>query len=279
MRIGFIGAGKVGCSLGQYFRENGFFVSGYCSRSLSSAEEAASYVDSKVYFSYGELAAASDLIFLTVPDKAIGSVWNLLSKENLSGRIICHCSGALSSFVFSGIGSLGAYAASVHPLLAVSAKTGLNRELSQAFFTIEGDPKAAEAAGKLLDSCGNRWTKIDASAKPLYHAAAAMASNLMVGLCDSAFTVLEDAGFSREDARTALTPLLVGNLSHVIKSGPEEALTGPIERGDIETVRTHLACLTGEEAEVYRILSRRTLAVAKRRHPDFDYRSMEELLQ
>ena len=97
MKIGFIGAGKVGFSLGKYFAENGLEISGYYSRSESSALEVAVFTGSELFVSAEELVSASDAVFLTVPDSAIKETYSALPKDLLCGRQICHCSGAMSA--------------------------------------------------------------------------------------------------------------------------------------------------------------------------------------
>lgn len=81
MKIGIIGAGKVGCSIGKYLTEHGFSVAGYCSKSKKSVEEAATFTNTKAYDSLAELVAESTILFLTTPDGALESVWNELKKN------------------------------------------------------------------------------------------------------------------------------------------------------------------------------------------------------
>ena len=103
MRIGFIGAGKVGFTLGKYFAVNGLDVAGYYSRNYKSAEEAAAFTCSEAFDSITRLAGICDIIFLTVTDGNIREVAESLKRADISDRIICHCSGALSSEIFSDI--------------------------------------------------------------------------------------------------------------------------------------------------------------------------------
>ena len=97
MKIGFIGAGKVGFSLGKYFAENGMEISGYFSRSENSAKEAAEFTFSDFFDSCEKLINASDTVFLTVPDGAICETYLALPKDMLNGKQLCHCSGAMQS--------------------------------------------------------------------------------------------------------------------------------------------------------------------------------------
>lgn len=281
MKIGFIGAGKVGFSLGKMFAENGLPVAGYFSRTPASAADAAEFTGTHHFDAMQSLVEACDVLFLTVPDGAIGTVWEEISALHPAGKLICHCSGSISSTVFCGIKECGAFGYSVHPLLAVSDRYGSYRELPDALFTIEGSPEHLPDICSLLSACKCRFQVIDAADKVRYHAAAVMASNLMVSLADCAISLLTGCGFSDESAREALTPLMKGNLDAILAKGPAAALTGPIERGDTGTVKKHLDALADDPGtrEVYRILSLRAADVAKAAHPKRDDRSLRELLQ
>ena len=292
MRIGWIGAGKVGCSLGRYFAAHGICVSGYYSKRSASAREAAEITGSKAYPSMEELVRDSDAIFLTVPDGAIAPVWEQLKELQISNKIICHCSGVLSSTIFSDIAAYGCSGYSVHPLLAVSSKQMPPEEFSKALFTIEGSVNLHDADASaevwdlslenqlavLLESCGNRVIFLDAADKPRYHAAAVLASNLVLALAESAREELVQCGFTSEEAVAALAPFMQANVAHLGSQSIEEALTGPVERGDAGTVRMHMDTLEGENREIYRELSGKALAIAKRKHPERDYADLKVLL-
>lgn len=273
MNIGFIGAGRVGCSLGKYFNLHGFFVSGYYSRSMQSAETAAELTGSKVFDDPKDLIRESDMIFLTVPDGMIEKVADEIMSFDLFGKTLCHCSGAMSSEVFSQMDEYGGRC-SMHPLMAVSSR---EYDVSNAFFTIEGNEKAIVEVRNILDVCGNTYQEIDKSHKVRYHAAAAVASNLAVGLFDMAIEMLMECGFDRDKAMEALTPLATGNVAAVMEKGPKEALTGPVSRGDDFTVSKHLQILSQEEREIYRLLSLRLLRLAGL--PETDNDRMKGILE
>lgn len=275
MKIGFIGAGKVGFSLGKYLTERGVTVTGYYNRNPQPSQEAAKFTNTRQYLSMRHLVEDSDAIFLTVPDGAILSVWEQLKLLPIQDKIISHFSGALSSAVFSDIGRYRAYGYSIHPLLAVNDKYHSYRELSSAFITMEGHEKYLNTLKMMFERFGNTVEVTSAKDKVRYHAAAAMASNLYVGLVNLCEEMLGDCGFTRLNAHKALSPLILGNTENIVNYGTVQALTGPIERNDFFTVRDHLSCLSEESAEVYKILSRQVLKVAKMKHPDRDYEKME----
>ena len=282
MKIGFIGAGRVGCVLGKYLKEQGrgFSLMGYCSQGDLSARKAAEYTQSSFYETPEELFADCDAVFVTTPDDAIATVWQRLCscKITLEDKLLIHCSGVLTSDIFADAASAGLTQVSLHPLYAVSDPWEDCRVMRDAFFTIEGSgPRLEEFHGLLLES-GLMQQQLDAEKKIKYHAAATAASNLMIGLIEMAVGLLEDCGFQRFYARVALRPLMEGNMNAVLEKGTTEALTGPAERADVETVERHLQVLTDEEREIYRLLTKKLVKVAKKKHPEKDYTQLEELL-
>ncbi len=273
---GFIGAGKVGFSLGRYFRDNGIALSGYYSRSADSAREAAEFTQTKSYSSPEQLLQDSTVIFLTVPDTAIQQVYQDLSQLPIAGKCLAHCSGSLSSRVFAGARERGARACSLHPICAVSHKHTGHEALRTAFFTIEGED--VEDIAALVRQCGNRIESIPAEKKTLYHGAAVIASNLVVGLYHNATTILSDCGLSGDFARQALLPLFTGNARNIERQGAVAALTGPVERGDAATVADHLRSFSGPQRELYRLLSCQLLELARQKNPSRDYSATERIL-
>ena len=281
MRIGFIGAGKVGCSLGRFFADHGLEVTGYYDTVSGYAEEAAEFAGhSKAYEDISELVYDSDALFLTVPDGLITQVWDQIRDFPLEGKYLCHCSGALSSReAFPGIEDRGAFGYSIHPLFAVSDKLHSYKELSHAYFTIEGDQSHLELIADLFRSFGNPVCFIEAGDKVKYHCAAAICSNLVVGLVQNGLDLMKECGFDEDSAAKALAPILLGNMQHIVDRGTTASLTGPVERADVKTVEKHLHCLNQEQRTLYRLLSRTLVEIGKRKNPARDYSDVSRLLE
>ena len=278
MRIGFIGAGKVGCTLGKYFRENGIPVSGYYNRTSEHAKEAAEFTDTLYYEDVNDLINDSDMIFITVSDNSIPMVYGSLDKKILAGKIIAHSSGALSSSVFTDSGTYGFYGYSIHPIYAVNDRFTAYKNFQNAFITIEGNEDKIDFLLNLFRSLGNKTAKISGENKVRYHSAAVFASNLVCGLFGKAEDILISCGFSQDDAKDALKGLFLDNASGIADKGPMLQLTGPIERNDTGTVRKHLEVLSEDEKELYIAASKAVLKLAKRKHSDRDYNEMVTLL-
>lgn len=310
MKIGFIGAGKVGTSLGKYLKQQSLNynyedgkchvekiqvdIIGYYSQSIESAKWAGDFTESKCYEDMGCLIKECDLIFITVPDSIIDAVVDKiieldLSEDVLSKKCFCHCSGAENSSVFTSLREKGAYGCSLHPLCAVSSKEFGYIALKDACFTVEGNEKYLVELYKIIKGCGNQIEEIKPEMKVQYHMAAVFASNLVVGLYKEATELLTSCGLSEEFAKTALSPLFVNNAQKIAKDGVVEALTGPVERGDVSTIEKHLKTMGcadekvvfGEKdriREIYRLLSKSLISIATEKNPARDYEAVDNVL-
>lgn len=299
MRIGIVGAGKVGVSVGKYFRDaDASCLVGYYSRTYKSAEEGAAFTDTKAFSSLQELIMASDTLLITTPDAEIGKVWDCIAeelKQNYAtdnavanqSKIVCHLSGSLSSEVFSKNNKLDfVHGCSMHPMYAFHDKFSTYQQLHQAFFTLEGDAVAVEQMTNLLAKTGNSYAVISPQMKVKYHCAASLASNHVIGLLETSIAMLKECGFSEVGAYEILAPLVKNNVENVFRHredvtlcGTANALTGPIERNDMDTVKKHLEVLTAEEQQLYELLGMVLVKLSEQKHPDGDFVGMKDLLQ
>ncbi len=281
MKIGIIGAGKVGCTLGSYFHSKGVNIAGFSSLDDTHAQEAAAFCSTSVYSDARSLVEASNLILTTVPDSEIINVYGYLRSYPLKDKILVHCSGALTAAEgFPNIEETGGFACSMHPLFAINNRFSSPAELDTVHFTLEGNTEAVNVISALLESCGNTVQIIAPEMKVRYHTAAAIASNHMVALAAESLNLLVSCGFTEDDALEALRPILLGNIRHIVDDGPTASLTGPIERCDTATVKRHLAALPDYNSRtMYRLLSLELLSIAQDKHPERDYGPMEDLLE
>ncbi|MEG0291209.1 MAG: DUF2520 domain-containing protein [Anaerovoracaceae bacterium] len=279
MKIGFIGAGKTGVSLGRYFEANNIYVSGYYSKTLNHAIKAASYVNKTAFFSCEELVKNSDIIFITTPDGTIDEIINELLKFNIQGKIICHCSGAKSSETMKPLKFKGATYCSVHPVQAMSADHESYCKLNTTFFTLEGDDIGVITIKNILEGMGNKVGIISPEYKSKYHGATAVASNLIVSICQMAIDMLMECGFKEDDAYIMLNPLITANVESICKLGTSRALTGPVERCDVNTVVSHLKSLKEDDREIYRLLSKRLIKLAEVKNINRNYNELKDLLE
>ena len=277
MKIGIIGAGKVGCSIGKYLVEHGISLTGYSSKTKESVDTAATFTNTRA-LTLEKLVAQSNLIFITTPDDCIAEVWKQMVTHSLQGKIICHFSGSLSSVVFSKREEKGVSACSLHPMYAFSDKFTSYKKLNEVMFTAEGDEEALSVVCPIFEKIGNTVCVIPSDKKVRYHAAASMVSNMMIGLYHMSINMLLDCGFQESEARTLVKPLVEGNIEKLLATSPEQALTGPIERGDTSTIEKHLLQLTEAEQDVYVNLGLMLTDIAKRKNPQRDYSVIEAVL-
>ncbi len=281
MKIGIIGAGRVGCSIGKYLKDkqSDCEILGYFSRSSEKITEAAKFTNSKEFSCLNDLIEASDTLFVTTPDDAIRDVWDCIDKKKIKGKIICHFSGSLSSDVFYGASDFGAFPGSAHPMYAFSDKFNSYKNLNTVVFSLEGSRIFLEKVGKLFKNTGNPVCVLEKENKVKYHAAASLVSNHMLSLLDTGVSLLEEIGYEREDGYKVFAPLVENNLLGALRSSVEKSLTGPIERGDINTIEKHLECLDGYSKKVYKLLGENVLEIAKRKNSQKEYAEMERIIK
>ena len=257
MNIGFIGAGKVGCSLGKYFKGHGVNVLGYHDRQMQAAEEAASFTGTEAFAEAEALVCACDALFLTVPDGLIRTVAGEICQYPIEGKYICHCSGSISSEeALAGIKDAGAFAYSVHPLFAVSDRFGTYRELADAFFTLEGDPEHLDDMGKFLSEAGLRYQIIDPKSKSLYHLAAVVSSNQVLALIDAgADAVIVPHGTDTMGYTAAAVSFMLGDVPKpVVFVGAQRSSDRPSSDASSNLMAAARFCVGGNRAGVFVVM-------------------------
>jgi predicted short-subunit dehydrogenase-like oxidoreductase (DUF2520 family) len=290
LKMGFIGAGKVGKAFGSYIKENDGVLTGYFSRSQKSAQDAANLTDSRYYSDIVQLVKASACIFITTPDSVISEVAHQISAEAegneavakiLKGKIFVHMSGAHSSAQLKSLKEYGSEICSLHPIQSIADVRTAVEQLKTTVFSLEGTPLAVKAMSSQLESMHNTYFVIEEEQKTLYHMAACTVSNYLVTLVDYGLAMYEAIGIDRGIAYKALYPLIRGTVENLKHMDTKEALTGPISRGDIATVKAHLEAVDDQDIEkFYRFLGYATVQMAKEK-PGTDIKKLgklEELL-
>ena len=286
-KVAIIGAGVVGTALGVLLARKGYSIVAVASRSPSSAQRASSRIGGvAVKGRPAEAALEGELVFLTTPDDVIGEVAREIAGEGgfREGQVVAHTSGALPSTVLEPARKAGASIASLHPLQSFAEVEVAIRALPGSVFCLEGDPEAREILLQVARDLSGRVLTIPTHFKPLYHAAAVVASNLFVTLVWMSYRLYGEMGLGEEEAQEALLPLIRGTLGNIEALGPVKALTGPVARGDVATVRSHLEAFSSLDpfyGEIYRTLSRLTVELALRKGTLSEERSKEllELLE
>lgn len=241
--IAIVGCGKVGTSMGIYLAEAGYKLAGFASKSLLSARRVAGIIETDNFSDVPwEITKNADIIFLTTPDSAIEDTCNSISSHFgfRKDAVVFHCSGALPSTVLASAKDCGAFTGSMHPLQTFASAELKHNPFQGIVISVEGDDRAVSVAKEIVADLGAESFTINTDAKTLYHASAVVASNYLVTLLDMSFKLIETAGISDRDAFKVLKPLIENTLSNIEQVGISKALTGPIVRGDAETVEKHI---------------------------------------
>jgi len=214
--------------------------------------------------------AAANIIILAVPDDAIARLATALARRPAikANQVVLHLSGLLGHTALAALSPTGAALGSLHPLQTLVEPERAPEHLRGAWAAVEGMPQAVAAAERLARDIGLRPFGVRAEDKARYHAGAVFASNYFVVVEAIAQDLLCSIGLSEADAWTALAPLVAGTLDNLRRQDPRRALTGPVARGDAETVTRHLAVLAGEDRELYRRLGSVALELARQRGLD-----------
>ena len=266
-----VGCGRVGTALGRYLTEAGYKLAGLADKDLSFAKRAADIIGAGHFTQVSwEITDKADIVFITTPDGLINEACQEIAGNGgfRKNAIVLHCSGAHPSTILSPAKNSGAFIGSMHPLQSFAAGETEKSPFKGIVISVEGDREAVEAAQEIATDFGAISVMIRTEAKTLYHAAAVVASNYLVTLLDLAFRLIEEAGISQSDAYKVLSPLVDGTLSNIEKVGIQEALTGPIARGDVETVERHLDDIGSKIPDLvplYKMLGLHTINIAKAR--------------
>lgn len=262
-RIGFIGAGRVASALARRLKDAGYQVVAIASQRDATARRLAALVPNAMATSAQGVADTADLVLITTPDSAIREVAGSVRWRR--GQYVVHTSGAESLDVLAAPVAAGAIAGSLHPLQTFADAETAMANLPGSVFAIEAEGPLRELLTRIVESLRGIPVYVRSEDKALYHAAAVLVSNYTVTLAKLATDLWLLMGVDRPTALKALLPLLQGTVNNLEAIGLPAALTGPVARGDVETVRRHLVALREAAPEfvaVYRELGLQTIPVA-----------------
>ncbi len=251
--IAIVGAGSLGTYLARVLHDAGYEITEIVSRdsvaSLRRARALAAKVGARAVTAQTATLDA-DLLWFCVPDREIRNAARLLSDHILARllvnmkvkiRFALHSSGALSSRELNPLRVAGLALASAHPLMTFVA--GAHPSLANVPFAIEGDGPAVKVARSIVHGLGGNSFLLPASRKAAYHAWATMTSPLLLAFLVTLEEAGSAAGLSKKDARRKSLPIIMQTLANYSRLGPARSFSGPLVRGDTETVAKHLAAL------------------------------------
>ncbi len=242
LKLGFIGAGTVGTALSVKLSSKDYQVIAVSSQSRISALKLAQAVNGCHAFNNNQAVAdAAELIFITTPDDIIASVASEIQWHR--GQSVVHCSGALSTDILEPAKKLGAQVGSFHPLQTFASVKQAIENMPGSTFAVEAEEPLLSTLEDMATALDGHWIELEATDKIVYHAAAVIACNYLVTLVKLAADLWQNFNIPQSQATQALLPLLRGTIHNIDTVGIPQCLTGPIARGDIETIKKHLAAL------------------------------------
>ena len=274
MKIGVIGGGKVGRCLASYLKES---LVGITANSPEHSRQLAENFATEPCTNE-ELVERAEVLLLTVPDRLIGTVAASLASASVSehatgsapaaqvpqlplaGKVFLHCSGSMGLEVLAPLQREGAHVGSLHPLQSFA---GGATELAGVYMAMDGDEAACAAAQQIATTVGGHPFQVPAAERAAYHAAACICSNYAVAVEALAQGLMSRWLGNEEAAWQALLPLFKGTAANLQSTtSPRTVLTGPIARGDVNTVEKHLAVLQPDLVDVYCSLGLATTKLA-----------------
>lgn len=244
--LSIIGAGRLGASLGHALVRAGYDLRAVSCRTARSARESARIAGGgRAFTDIIKAAGDSAVVFLCVTDRALPEVAATLAASPLDWRkrTVFHTSGLVSARVLEPLAKAGAHTASFHPAQTFARKAADPDLFRGIFFGLEGDPAAVKTALGIARRLGGAAILLEEKDKVLYHAACVICSAGGTALFDAASRLLARTGLDPDDAARVLMPLAEKTLRNVKELGAAAAFTGPISRGDVQTVRTHFETL------------------------------------
>ena len=266
--IAIVGAGRVAASLGRALRERGVPICAIASRDIRRARAAAEFIDCVEAVEIAAIPRCAARVLIAVTDAAVPEVAERLARAGFAEGIALHTAGSRGPEALAALSAAGVATGVLHPLQTFPSPERGAESLPGSYFAVAGDAPAIAWAREIVPLIPGRLLRIQPDRWALYHAAAVMSSNYQVTLLDAALEILEQAGVARSEGLDALAPIARATLENVLSLGPQEALTGPISRGDAESVRRNLEALDAVGSgtrELYRSAGRRTLPIAQRR--------------
>ena len=238
-RIGVVGAGRVGAVLAAALREAGHEIAAVAGESHASRTRIETLLPGVRVDKPTAVSRACDLLLLTVPDDMLSNVVTMLAASGAirEGQYVVHTSGKHGLAVLQPAADAGAHVLAMHPAMTFTGTDVDLARLAGCVYGVTANPDTDDLAAKLVADLRGRLLRVEEDRRALYHAGLAHGANHLVTLVSQAMDLLRDSG--ADDPAATLRPLLTAALDNALEYG-SAALTGPIVRGDVETVRAHL---------------------------------------
>lgn len=272
--VSIIGPGRLGGALATALSRAGYSIDNLIYRSAPPSDKLLAEIKGRPRaVPFDEITTLdTGLILLTAPDTELEFIAGRIASKIAKGAVLLHTSGALSSSILAPAAARGIAAGSVHPLVSVSDPLAGAGNFAGAFFCVEGEAAAVDAAKEVVGALGGTPFSIETRFKPLYHASAVLASGHLTSLFSAAAEALSRCGVDPGEAQRILLPLAESAVSNLSKQDPAAALTGPFARTDIAAVERHLEAFDRAQLDtekmIYLELGLRALELAERNGGD-----------
>ncbi|MDD9331148.1 MAG: DUF2520 domain-containing protein [Wolbachia sp.] len=245
--VNIIGCGKVGKTIGYLLaKKSGCSIKGVLNRSFASSQSAVGFMeDGYACKDYKELTT-SNLWLISTQDASISSICQeLLShKKLLKGDVIIHFSGTLNSKVLYSAKKDGCLIGSLHPIRSFADPKVSIKTFEGTYCAYEGDKQAFSLIKCLFERIGAKIFRINQKAKSLYHIGSVFASNYLIALLKISYDFYYKAGVKESSILDIIYNLSSGTLENIRRNRSlEKSITGPIQRGDIEVIKSHISSL------------------------------------
>jgi len=269
-RVFIVGAGQVGVGLFRAFRAAGVGVLGLHSRRHTPLATSSGSLPSSLGDANAVIVAVRDEQIDEAIEQVVESTSSSGKRRLASGTVIVHTSGGAEPTFVPRLAELGLNGGTFHPLVPFANPDRAPELLRKGWIGIDGDDQARATSRRLAGQLGARTLEIPPGMKPIYHAAAVISSNFPLVLESVAAGLLADVGIPERSAQQAVHSLMEAAVSNTADATPEAALTGPVVRGDVDTVYRHLQALrhNADGRALYRRLSFAALEIARRRGTD-----------
>lgn len=265
--ISIIGAGVVGTAIGEALESRGFSVAAVAARSQASRDRAGAHLSARITADSIDAARSGDIIFITTSDDLIQTTCEDIAANGGfdANDTVFHMSGALGLDALGGAAHYGARTGSIHPMQTFPDVDAAVGALPGTVFGVTAKGETLALAEEIVFALGGEPFLISDEDKPIYHAAACAISNFLVALVHYGEALYGEIGIPKETADKAFLPLIRTTVNNIEKKGTAASLTGPIARGDADTVRRHLQAMEGAApwaVSLYRELGAYTIKVA-----------------
>jgi predicted short-subunit dehydrogenase-like oxidoreductase (DUF2520 family) len=263
VRIGFVGAGRLGTALAWSMAQRGLNVAAAASATRSSADRLIAPIRGCRVENIQDVVDMCDLVFITTPDRSIGTT--TAQARWRAGKSVVHCSGVTEVAALDAAVREGALVGGFHPMQTFGEPQAAVASLPGCTITIEAEEPLFGVLVALAQHLECRVNRLPPGMRGRYHAAAGYGSQFINALLREASRIWQSWGATEEDSVRALLPMARGTLAAIASAGLADAMPGPVSRGDVSSVEKHLAALAHLDPDVtesYRLLCGRTVALA-----------------